>query len=215
MEGMRQGPTPRGRGLPSGGVIIDLPEHFGLVTSDRDRTDGALVVTGCSYTSRAWACQRRARTATDSACACSAGTPWSPAPPDPGKGSALWSPIQAMAAPIRAGVVEPHGIDRKRMELVFAPELFTRLTAGSPADAARHLEELAAGMTARQDRLAGKAREHIPTRGDRAVVVVIDELAALTAYCTDRDAKRRVEAALSLLLSQGRAVGVLRPRRPP
>jgi S-DNA-T family DNA segregation ATPase FtsK/SpoIIIE len=37
--------------------------------------------------------------------------------------------------------------------------------------------------------------------------VVVDELAALTAYCTDRDAKRRFEAALSLLLSQGRAVG--------
>jgi S-DNA-T family DNA segregation ATPase FtsK/SpoIIIE len=124
-----------------------------------------------------------------------------------GKGSALWSPIQAMAALIRAGVVELHGIDPKRMELVFAPELFTRLTAGAPADAAGHLEELATRMTARQDRLAGKAREHTPTREDPAVVVVIDELAALTAYCTDRDAKRRVEAALSLLLSQGRAVG--------
>jgi S-DNA-T family DNA segregation ATPase FtsK/SpoIIIE len=40
------------------------------------------------------------------------------------------------------------------------------------------------------------------------VAVIIDELAALTAYCTDRDARRRIAAALSLLLSQGRAVGI-------
>ena len=43
----------------------------------------------------------------------------------------------------------------------------------------------------------------------RLVVVVVDELASLTAYVTDRDAKTRIKAALSLLLSQGRAVGVV------
>jgi DNA segregation ATPase FtsK/SpoIIIE, S-DNA-T family len=40
------------------------------------------------------------------------------------------------------------------------------------------------------------------------VVMVVDELASLTSYVTDRDAKKRIAAALSLLLSQGRAVGV-------
>ena len=40
-------------------------------------------------------------------------------------------------------------------------------------------------------------------------MVVVDELASLTAYVTDRDAKTRINAALSLLLSQGRAVGVV------
>jgi S-DNA-T family DNA segregation ATPase FtsK/SpoIIIE len=124
-----------------------------------------------------------------------------------GKGSAIWSPILAMAPLVRSRLVELHGIDPKRMELVFAPELFTKLTAGTPADAADHLEDLAQRMTARQGRLAGKAREHTPTAEDPSVVVVVDELAALTAYCTDKDAKRRFEAALSLLLSQGRAVG--------
>ncbi len=39
-------------------------------------------------------------------------------------------------------------------------------------------------------------------------MVIVDELASLTAYVVDRDAKRRITAALSLLLSQGRAVGV-------
>jgi DNA segregation ATPase FtsK/SpoIIIE, S-DNA-T family len=41
------------------------------------------------------------------------------------------------------------------------------------------------------------------------IVVMVDELASLTAYLTDREAKKRISAALSLLLSQGRAVGVL------
>jgi S-DNA-T family DNA segregation ATPase FtsK/SpoIIIE len=41
------------------------------------------------------------------------------------------------------------------------------------------------------------------------VLVVVDELAALIAYAPDRDLRRRAEAALSLLLSQGRAAGVL------
>jgi DNA segregation ATPase FtsK/SpoIIIE, S-DNA-T family len=40
-------------------------------------------------------------------------------------------------------------------------------------------------------------------------VVVVDELASLTAYVTDREAKNRIKAALSLLLSQGRAAGVV------
>ena len=38
-------------------------------------------------------------------------------------------------------------------------------------------------------------------------MVVIDELANLVAYQTDRDLLRRAEAALAILLTQGRAVG--------
>jgi DNA segregation ATPase FtsK/SpoIIIE, S-DNA-T family len=38
--------------------------------------------------------------------------------------------------------------------------------------------------------------------------VVVDEIASLTVYVVDRDAKGWIAAALSLLLSQGRAVGV-------
>ncbi|MGH3365672.1 MAG: hypothetical protein ACRDOY_00525 [Nocardioidaceae bacterium] len=48
-----------------------------------------------------------------------------------------------------------------------------------------------------------------PTPEEPLIVVVVDELASLTAYLTDRDTKKRISAALSLLLSQGRAVGVL------
>ena len=125
-----------------------------------------------------------------------------------GKASVIWSPVAALAPLVRTGTVVLHGIDPKRMELVFAPELFTRLTTGTPAEAADHLEYLVEVMHERQDRMTGLVREHTATPTDPALVVVIDELAALTAYGTDRDAKKRIEAALSMLLSQGRAVGV-------
>ena len=39
--------------------------------------------------------------------------------------------------------------------------------------------------------------------------LLVDEMAALTAYCGDRELKKRAESALQLLLSQGRAPGVL------
>jgi S-DNA-T family DNA segregation ATPase FtsK/SpoIIIE len=39
-------------------------------------------------------------------------------------------------------------------------------------------------------------------------LIVIDELAALTAYLTDRGIRDRIKAALGLILTQGRAVGV-------
>ncbi|MGH3504096.1 MAG: hypothetical protein ACRDQA_24850, partial [Nocardioidaceae bacterium] len=38
---------------------------------------------------------------------------------------------------------------------------------------------------------------------------LIDELASLTAYVTDRKARERIKVALQLLLSQGRACGVV------
>src|SRR5262249_17118288 len=61
----------------------------------------------------------------------------------------------------------------------------------------------------RQARLRGVTRLHEPSTAEPLIVFVADELAALTAYLTDREAKKRIAAALSLLLSQGRAVGVL------
>jgi S-DNA-T family DNA segregation ATPase FtsK/SpoIIIE len=41
------------------------------------------------------------------------------------------------------------------------------------------------------------------------VVVLVDELASLTAYVTDRVVKNRIASSLKLLLSQGRAAGVV------
>jgi hypothetical protein len=63
-------------------------------------------------------------------------------------------------------------------------------------------------MRRRQSALRGVTRLHTPTPAEPLNLVVVDELASLPAYVTDRDAKKRIAAALSLLLSQGSAVGV-------
>ena len=84
--------------------------------------------------------------------------------------------------------------------------MFTRLEV-KLREAVELLEADAEAMARRQDRLSGVQRDHTATVDDPTVVIVIDELAALSTYHTERDLKKRAEAALSLLLSQGRAVG--------
>ena len=63
-------------------------------------------------------------------------------------------------------------------------------------------------MQKRAGRLRGHTRLHIPTVAAPLVVLVVDELASLTAYIGDRKIRTEVEQLLGLLLSQGRAVGV-------
>jgi S-DNA-T family DNA segregation ATPase FtsK/SpoIIIE len=126
-----------------------------------------------------------------------------------GKASLVWSLLFGLAPAIRAGLVEVHGIDLKGgMEFAMGRPLFIRYAQTSDV-AVQLLEDAAAQMSARAARLAGISRSlEQPTTADPLVFVVVDELAALVAYQTDRDLLRRAEAALSLILSQGRAVGV-------
>lgn len=125
-----------------------------------------------------------------------------------GKASLVWSLLFGLAPAIRAGQVEVHGIDLKGgMEFGMGRPLFTRY-AQTPDVAVQLLEDTAAQMSARAQRLSGVARSlETASTADPWVFVVVDELAALVAYQTDRDLLRRAEAALSLILSQGRAVG--------
>ena len=62
-------------------------------------------------------------------------------------------------------------------------------------------------MQARAAQLAGKQRDHTPTAEFPFVVVLVDEVAFLTAYQPDRQLRERVKAALATLTTQGRAVG--------
>jgi DNA segregation ATPase FtsK/SpoIIIE, S-DNA-T family len=63
-------------------------------------------------------------------------------------------------------------------------------------------------MQERAARLRGRTRLHTPGTAEPLLVVIIDELASLTAYSTDRKVRSDIEQLLGLLLSQGRAVGV-------
>ncbi|RZU50815.1 S-DNA-T family DNA segregation ATPase FtsK/SpoIIIE [Krasilnikovia cinnamomea] len=126
-----------------------------------------------------------------------------------GKGSVIWSFIRALAAGVSTGLVELWGIDPKGgMELGMGRPLFTRFATHNFAQMAELLEEAAQLAQARAARLAGETRQHQPTQAEPLIVLVIDELANLTHYLTERQLKDRIKAALGIVLSQGRAVGV-------
>ncbi|KWX01993.1 cell division FtsK/SpoIIIE [Carbonactinospora thermoautotrophica] len=125
-----------------------------------------------------------------------------------GKGSVLWSLIRGLAPAIRSGLVELWVIDPKGgMELSFGEPLFTRFADTSPADFADLLDQAVEGMNARAARLKGKTRQHTPTPGDPFRLIIIDELASLTALVGDRRVAVRIDDALGHLLTKGRAVG--------
>ncbi|MEU6741573.1 FtsK/SpoIIIE domain-containing protein [Streptosporangium sandarakinum] len=125
-----------------------------------------------------------------------------------GKGSVIWSAIRGLLPAVRAGLVEIWALDPKRMELSFGRSLFRKRYAATPADCADLLEAAVAVMQERADRFAGHQRSHTPTPEDPFVLVVVDEVAFLTAYQSDKGLKLRISAALATLTTQGRAVGV-------
>ncbi|WP_458040345.1 MULTISPECIES: FtsK/SpoIIIE domain-containing protein [Bacteria] len=158
--------------------------------------DGRTVVMGRDNTGAAW----RLRLGPHTLVAGASGS---------GKASLVWGLLLGLAQPIHAGIVEIWGIDRKGgMELAMGQALLTRFAA----DAQRSvilLEEAVEAMQARARELAGRTRQHVAAPGSPTVVILIDELAALTAYETDRELMRRANSAIATLASQGRAVGFI------
>lgn len=139
-----------------------------------------------------------------------------------GKGSVLWSLVSSLHGALRAGSAQLWVLDPKGgMEFAAGAPLFDRYCYGDDGAAhplevrsyelafATFLEAAVTVMRERQERLRGVTRLHEPSPEDPLIAVFVDELASLTAYVTDREAKARIKAALSLLLSQGRAVGVV------
>jgi len=126
-----------------------------------------------------------------------------------GKGSYLWCLVRAMLPAMAAGLVRVFACDPKLMELAFGRVLFERYGrhAADSGDIAALLEEAVADMQHRAARFAGRQRDHAPTAGCPFTVVIVDEIAFLTAYQADRKLKERTLAALATLTTQGRAVG--------
>jgi S-DNA-T family DNA segregation ATPase FtsK/SpoIIIE len=126
-----------------------------------------------------------------------------------GKGSVIWSLIRAVAPAVHEGNVQLWCVDPKGgMELSAGAAMFTRFAYDDPAEMADLLDDAVEALHKRAHRLrAAGLRKHTPTGVEPLVVVVVDEMAFLTAYQPDRDIKKRITAALSVLLSKGRAVG--------
>nr|MDT0658855.1 FtsK/SpoIIIE domain-containing protein [Micromonospora sp. DSM 115978] len=127
-----------------------------------------------------------------------------------GKGSVLWSLVRSLAGGVASGLVRLWVIDPKGgMEFAQGRPMFARFACRSFDAMADLLDEAVTVMRERQTRLAGTVRVHTPTEADPLVVVVIDEMAALTAYLPDVELRKRIAGSLGLLLSQGAGVGVL------
>lgn len=135
-----------------------------------------------------------------------------------GKGSVLWSIVNALAPGIPAGLVQLYGIDPKGgMELALGKSLFHRLAYDRgdnrpgeerAADLVRVMEDLADVAAARAARYAGKLRKFTPSPDEPFIVLVVDELAYLTKYMPFPALKKTFAQAMATVLTQGRAVGV-------
>jgi DNA segregation ATPase FtsK/SpoIIIE, S-DNA-T family len=124
-----------------------------------------------------------------------------------GKGSVIWSAVRAMLPAIAGGWVQVWALDPKRMELSFGKPLFARY-ADQAAAMVGLLEEAVAVMQDRAAQFGGITRTFTPSPDFPFLVVLIDELAFITAYQPDRDLRKRAESAIATLTSQGRSVGV-------
>lgn len=124
-----------------------------------------------------------------------------------GKGSVLWSTLRYLAPAIRVGLVKVTGIDPKGgMELSIGRRLFHRFEADRLEAMAGLLEREADDMDAVAASLAGQVRKFTPSVTHPLHLVVVDELATLTAYAP-MEVRRRVDNALGRLLTKGAAVG--------
>jgi S-DNA-T family DNA segregation ATPase FtsK/SpoIIIE len=125
-----------------------------------------------------------------------------------GKSSVLWSLLQGVSRGLSSGVVQVWAVDPKGgMELRPGRALFTRYEDASSEDMCRLLEDLVDVKDTRSRHLADAgARVHQPTPESPHIIAVLDELATLTAFA-DRTVTRRIDTALGMLLTQGRACG--------
>jgi DNA segregation ATPase FtsK/SpoIIIE, S-DNA-T family len=102
-------------------------------------------------------------------------------------------------------VLDPKG----GMELGPGEALFARFCAEDFEAMADMLDEAVAVMQQRTRRCRKDGvRLHTPTREEPLILVVIDEVATLTAYQSDRKLRARCEHSIGLLVSQGRGPGV-------
>ena len=126
-----------------------------------------------------------------------------------GKGSVFWGIAGGFGPAVAAGVVRLVGIDLKYgIEVAAGSALFTKI-ATTEADAVETLAALEKLMDKRGNTMAGRTRKHSPTKSAPFVVLLIDELAGVTAYMSDPALRKEAAASLSRILTKGRALGIV------
>src|SRR4051794_30480301 len=125
-----------------------------------------------------------------------------------GKSTLTWNVVRALGPAIASGLVRVTGLDPKGgMELYPGRPLFTHYEDDSPAAIADALDDVVLRMAQRKQRLRGASRDWSMSLDEPFELVIVDELAALTAYVPDRKLRERIAGSLQLVLSQGRALG--------
>jgi S-DNA-T family DNA segregation ATPase FtsK/SpoIIIE len=129
-----------------------------------------------------------------------------------GKSEALWSILNQLRPNIANRTAEVWAMDPKGgMELSMGREMFARFVCGETEvfeqDFADALSDAVTVMRERQASIRGR-RNFEPFPGEPLIVIVIDELASLTAYVSDRAVRASIASSLGVLLTQGRAVGI-------
>ncbi|WP_024441064.1 cell division protein FtsK [Mycobacterium sp. UM_WGJ] len=126
-----------------------------------------------------------------------------------GKGSIFWGIAGGLGPAVAAGVVRLVGIDLKYgIELSVGSALFTKI-ATTESDAVKTLAALEQLMNKRGTAMAGRVRDHTPTASAPLTVLLIDELAGVTAYMSDPALRKEASASLSRILTKGRALGIV------
>ncbi|MEB3062493.1 FtsK/SpoIIIE domain-containing protein [[Mycobacterium] zoologicum] len=126
-----------------------------------------------------------------------------------GKGSVFWGIAGGLGPAVAAGVVRLVGIDLKYgIELSVGSALFTKI-ATTESDAVKTLAALEQLMDKRGTAMAGRVRDHTPTASAPLTVLLIDELAGVTAYMSDPALRKEASASLSRILTKGRALGIV------
>ena len=124
-----------------------------------------------------------------------------------GKGSVFWSVAAGYAPAIAAGLVQVWCIDMKKgVEAGMGWGLF-HTVAVKRGQAIAVLRALVDIIDQRGAAMRGISRSFEPASGDPLHVLLIDELADLMAYA-DGDTKREADKLLSVILTQGRALGI-------
>lgn len=126
-----------------------------------------------------------------------------------GKGSVFWGIAAGFGPAVKAGLVRLVGIDLKYgIEVSVGAQLFTRV-ATTESDAVKTLAGLEQLMDTRGARMAGTKRDHTASAAEPLVVLLIDELAGVTAYMSDPALRKQAGASLSRILTKGRGLGVV------
>jgi DNA segregation ATPase FtsK/SpoIIIE, S-DNA-T family len=124
-------------------------------------------------------------------------------------GSLFWGIAAGFGPAVQAGLVRLVGIDLKYgIEVSVGSQLFTKV-ATTEDDAVKTLAALEELMDSRGAKMAENSREHIPSAAQPLVVLLIDELAGLTAYMSDPALRKQAGASLSRILTKGRAIGIV------